>query len=59
MYETVIGLEVHVELLTDKKLFCSCKNRFGDPLNTNCCEICTGLPGAIPVFNEECLIPAV
>ncbi len=59
MYETVIGLEVHVELKTEGKLFCKCQNRFGDPLNTNCCEICTGLPGAIPVFNEECLIPAV
>ncbi len=59
MYETVIGLEVHVELKTDGKLFCKCKNRFGDKINTNCCEICTGLPGAIPVFNEECLIPAV
>lgn len=59
MYETVIGLEVHVELKTEGKLFCKCRNRFGDPVNTNCCEICTGLPGAIPVFNEECLIPAV
>ncbi|MBO7452554.1 MAG: Asp-tRNA(Asn)/Glu-tRNA(Gln) amidotransferase subunit GatB [Clostridiales bacterium] len=59
MYEAVIGLEVHVELKTEGKLFCKCKNRFGDKINTNCCEICTGLPGAIPVFNEECLIPAV
>lgn len=59
MYETVIGLEVHVELKTDGKLFCKCRNRFGDPVNTNCCEICLGLPGAVPVFNEECLIPAV
>ena len=59
MLETVIGLEVHVELNTEHKLFCSCKNRFGDPLNTNRCEICEGLPGAIPVFNKEALIPSV
>lgn len=59
MYETVIGLEVHVELLTSRKIFCSCSNSFGDGINTNCCEICTGLPGAVPVFNEECLEPAI
>lgn len=52
-YETVIGLEIHVELLTRKKAFCSCLNSFGDKPNTNKCPICEGLPGAIPKFNEE------
>ncbi len=52
-YETIIGLEIHVELLTSHKAFCSCPNRFGDVPNTNKCPICEGLPGAIPVFNDE------
>ena len=59
MYEINIGLEVHVELLTSRKIFCGCSNSFGSEINTNCCEICMGLPGAVPVFNEECLGPAV
>lgn len=59
MYEMNIGLEVHVELLTAHKIFCGCKNVFGAQISSNCCEICMGLPGAIPVFNEECLKPAI
>ena len=54
-YETVIGLEIHVELLTEHKAFCRCKNVFGDAPNSNKCPICEGLPGAIPVFNREVL----
>lgn len=59
MYEVMIGLEVHVELLTEHKIFCGCRNSFTRQINSNTCEICTGLPGAIPVFNRECIKPAV
>ncbi len=52
-FETVIGLEVHVQLDTDTKMFCACRNRFGDPPNTNVCPVCLGLPGALPVVNEQ------
>jgi aspartyl-tRNA(Asn)/glutamyl-tRNA(Gln) amidotransferase subunit B len=52
-YEPVIGLEVHVQLLTASKMFCSCANRFGDAANTNVCPVCLGLPGALPVLNRK------
>lgn len=52
-YETVIGLEVHAELSTKTKIFCSCTNEFGGSENTHCCPICTGMPGVLPVLNEK------
>ncbi len=52
-YEAVIGLEVHAQLATRSKLFCSCANRFGDEPNDNVCEICGGFPGALPVLNKK------
>jgi len=52
-YEPVIGLEVHVQLLTATKVFCSCRNRFGDDPNTNVCPVCLGLPGALPVLSRQ------
>ncbi|MGH9190064.1 MAG: Asp-tRNA(Asn)/Glu-tRNA(Gln) amidotransferase subunit GatB [Acidimicrobiales bacterium] len=52
-WETVIGLEVHVELATATKLFCGCPNVFGDEPNTNVCPVCLGLPGSLPVLNRQ------
>ena len=52
-WEMVIGLEVHCELRTETKLFCSCRNAFGDEPNTNVCPVCLGLPGSLPVLNRQ------
>lgn len=52
-YEIVIGLEIHAELNTKTKIFCSCPNKFGASPNSNCCPICTGMPGSLPVLNKE------
>lgn len=54
-YETVIGLEIHLELQTRSKLFCSCSTAFGREANTNCCPVCLGLPGSLPVFNRRAI----
>jgi aspartyl-tRNA(Asn)/glutamyl-tRNA(Gln) amidotransferase subunit B len=52
-FEPVIGLVVHVQLLTATKIFCSCSTRFGAPPNTNVCPVCLGMPGALPVLNKK------
>ena len=49
----IIGLEIHVELYTATKMFCRCRNRFGDPPNTNVCPVCIGMPGVLPVMNRR------
>jgi aspartyl-tRNA(Asn)/glutamyl-tRNA(Gln) amidotransferase subunit B len=58
-YEPVIGLEVHVQLLTNTKIFCSCSAAFGAPPNTNVCPVCLGLPGSLPVLNHKAVEYAV
>jgi len=54
-YEPVIGLEVHVQLKTETKIFCGCSTRFGDEPNRNTCPVCLGLPGSLPVMNKKAL----
>ena len=58
-WETVVGLETHVELATRTKIFCSCTTRFGGDPNTHCCPVCTGMPGTLPVLNRKVLEFAV
>lgn len=58
-YEAVIGLEVHMELSTRSKIFCACPTAFGAPPNTQCCPVCCGLPGALPVLNRAVVEKAV
>ena len=58
-FEPVIGLEVHAQLSTATKIFCGCRNRFGDAPNTNVCPVCLGLPGALPVLSREAVTLAL
>ena len=58
-YEVIIGLEVHAELSTKTKIYCGCANVYGGDPNTNCCPVCTGMPGALPVLNEKVVEYAV
>ena len=58
-YEIVMGLEIHVELHTKSKIFCSCTTEFGGEPNTHCCPICTGMPGVLPVLNKKVVEYAV
>jgi len=58
-YEVVIGLEVHVQLKTNTKMFCGCKNEFGGASNSHVCPVCLGLPGVLPVPNEEAIVKTI
>ena len=58
-YEIIIGLEVHAELATKTKIFCSCTTEFGGDPNTHCCPVCMRMPGALPVLNEKVVEYAV
>ncbi|MDR3263026.1 MAG: Asp-tRNA(Asn)/Glu-tRNA(Gln) amidotransferase subunit GatB [Clostridiales bacterium] len=58
-YITVIGLEIHAELLTETKVFCGCKNSFGGTVNGSCCPVCTGMPGTLPVLNRKAVELAI
>jgi len=56
---TVIGLEVHAQLSTETKIFCGCKTKYGAPPNTQVCPVCLGMPGVLPVLNQECIDYAI
>ena len=58
-FEVIIGLEIHVQLRTESKLFCGCSTKFGAPPNTQTCHVCTGMPGALPVLNRHALELAI
>ena len=58
-FDLVIGLEIHAELNTNTKVFCSCKNEFGNDPNTNTCPVCTGMPGALPILNKRAVELAI
>ena len=58
-YKITVGLEIHVELKTETKAFCRCKNQFGAQINTNTCPVCMGMPGAIPTINKTCVEYAI
>ncbi|MEI9998028.1 MAG: Asp-tRNA(Asn)/Glu-tRNA(Gln) amidotransferase subunit GatB [Verrucomicrobiota bacterium] len=58
-YEAVIGLEVHVQLKTNTKMFCGCKNEFGGATNSHVCPVCLGLPGVLPVPNQEAIVKTI
>jgi len=58
-YEVVIGLEVHAQLLTDTKIFCRCSTKFGSEPNTQTCQVCTGMPGVLPVANKKAIEYAI
>ena len=58
-YEIVMGLEVHAELSTKTKIFCSCSTQFGEKPNTNCCPVCMAMPGTLPVLNKNVVLYAV
>jgi len=55
MYQSFVGLEIHVQLLTETKVFCSCRTSFGEEPNTNVCPVCMGYPGTLPTLNEEAM----
>jgi aspartyl-tRNA(Asn)/glutamyl-tRNA(Gln) amidotransferase subunit B len=59
MWEGVVGLEIHVELMTNSKIFCGCSTEFGKKPNSNTCPVCLGLPGSLPVLNEKALEYAI
>lgn len=58
-WRTVIGLEIHAELLTKTKIFCNCSAEFGGAPNTRCCPVCTGMPGTLPIINQQAVEYAV